>query len=300
MTAAAYDIEFSEPSLRRCECCGGLTVRLARFVYRDGDAYAAYFATYSSKHPDGEVDMLISMGEWGEGALAEQRVAFYCRVRIDSEGYTAMLDDALRSPWSDFEDGRPLSREEALEHPYKEAAFELLDEAFEADPPLRGLLTRVRCSSLERPLEQTWRMPDAIFALDEEERESRAKTSRHFATFDEERFFVRCLLPVSVETYGVWSVGIWVEVSQAAHDAAWESWDVPEDYAKLDFEGTIANDGEDAQLPIPLGAKVRVHAPHPDRPPYIAGSSEPSITRLLTQTWPQEDFEALAVERGWL
>ena len=94
-----YEIELSDPTTSRCDCCGGLTVRLTRFVYRHGSAFAVYYAAYSNNHPDDELAMLISLGEWGEDSDPAQRVAFYCRVRPTDVSYEVMLGDASNSFW---------------------------------------------------------------------------------------------------------------------------------------------------------------------------------------------------------
>ena len=91
----------SEPSASRCDCCGGLTVRLTRFVHRNGDAFAIYYAAYSNNHPDDELAMLVSLGEWGEDSDPSRRTAFYCRVRPTTDSYEVMLGDAAQSAWGD-------------------------------------------------------------------------------------------------------------------------------------------------------------------------------------------------------
>jgi hypothetical protein len=39
-------IEFEKPHQSVCECCGGTTTSLTRFVYRDDDAFAVYYANH--------------------------------------------------------------------------------------------------------------------------------------------------------------------------------------------------------------------------------------------------------------
>lgn len=152
----AYEIELSEPTASRCDCCDGLTVRLTRFVCRAGDAFAIYYARYSNNHPDHELAMLVSLGEWGAESTPAQRVAFYCRVRPAGASYEVMLGDAARSAWGDAElVGEKLSREQALRHPLKATAFEIVDEAFRIDPSLRGFLQRVECGDAAVPLERS-------------------------------------------------------------------------------------------------------------------------------------------------
>src|SRR5687767_1384005 len=114
-----YETEYDEPAMSRCDCCGGLTVRLTRFGCRDGDAFAVYFVSYSNIHPDDELAMIISLGEWGEESDPSERVAFHCRVRATEESCELELGDAAQSLWGDAANvGQLLSREEALAHPW--------------------------------------------------------------------------------------------------------------------------------------------------------------------------------------
>ena len=49
------EIELTEPNKSTCECCGGITTSLTRFVYKDGDAFAIYYVTFSDNHPESAV-----------------------------------------------------------------------------------------------------------------------------------------------------------------------------------------------------------------------------------------------------
>lgn len=296
-----YEIEFSEPSMSRCDCCGGLTVRLTRFVYRDGDAFAIYYAAYSNNHPDDELAMLISLGEWGEDSDPAQRAAFYCRVRPTDGSYEVMLGDASHSIWRDADVvGRKLSRKEALRHEWKSTAFDVLDAAFVQDASLRGFLHRAQCENMAVPLEHNFRMPDDVFALGDEQ-QSRASIRHNFVSLDGERFFVRCLLPVRVEGYGTWCVGMWVEVSKPDYERAWEAWDDPKHYEDLQFAGTVANSIATAlDLPICVGAKVDVHVSDAEGIPMIRASGEETVVAILSKEWPKPEFEEYAVARGFL
>ncbi|MBX3221372.1 MAG: DUF2199 domain-containing protein [Labilithrix sp.] len=296
-----YDIELSEPSASRCDCCGGLTVRLTRFVYRAGDAFAIYYAAYSNNHPDSELAMLVSLGEWGEGSDPSQRTAFYCRVFPTKDSYEVMLGDATQSAWRDVAIiGERLSREEALRHPWKATAFEVLDEAFLQDRSLRGFLHRVQCGDASVPLERSFQAPDDIFALGDQVT-GRTELRRNFASLDGKRFFVRCLLPVPVEDYGTWSVGLWIEVSKPDYDHIEESWDDPLSYPNLRFGGMVANDlGADLGLPVRAGCKVQLHVPAPDSPPRVLAPATGDLAALLSNAWTKPAFEAYAVARGFL
>lgn len=295
-----YELELSTPSLAHCSCCGGLTVRLTRFVYRSGEAFAVYYVAYSNSHPDNEVWVLVSLGEWGEDSEPAQRTAFFCRVRPTDDSYGVMLDDAADSPWADVElVGERLSRRRALVHPWKDTALEVLDEAFEQDPSLKGFLGRVQCGDASVPLERTFGAPDDIFALGKAAKR-RAKVGRAFATLDEQRFFVRCLLPLSVAHYDAWNIGVWVEVSGADWKRIRHVWDEPE-YAQLQFEGEVANDLEkDLGLPAPVGTRVGLHVTDADAPPFVKGPRRGALGRLLNERWTRRRFESFAVARGFL
>ncbi len=299
--AAAYEIELSEPSVFSCECCGGLTVRLTRFVSKEGDAFAVYYAAYSNNHAENEIAMLISLGEWGERSKASQRVAFYCRVRPSADSYEAMLGDAAESGWDDVEImGKKLSRKAALRHRWKVAAFEVLDAAFEQDSSLTSYLHRVQCGDAAVPLEKNFHMPDEVFALGDQ-RAKRAQVNRAFASLDDKKFYVRCLLPVPVEGYGDWNIGLWVEVSRVDFEHLVKVWDDPAEYSKVRFSGLLSNDvAAEIDLPIALGAKLELHVPDPDRPPMVMASSDAQIAELLRNTWPKSEFEAYAVAHGFL
>lgn len=253
--ANAYEIEMSEPKTSRCDCCGGLTVRLTRFVSRDGDAFAIYYATYSNNHADNELAMLVALGAWGDDTSPAQRAAFYCRVQPTEDSYEVMLGDADQSPWSG-------------------AAAVPLEHGFEA--------------------------PDDIFALGEA-KEGRAKLGRCFASLDGERFFVRCLLTAPVETYGSWSLGLWVEVAKADYDHVRTVWDDPVEYPRLRFSGVVANVVDPAlALPIALGSGVELSVTDPDVPPRVVAPASGELGALIATPWPRLEFEKWAVARGFL
>ena len=299
--SSRYEIEFSEPTASRCECCGGLTVRLTRFVHRAGDAFAIYYAAYSNHDAHEEIAMLVSLGEWGEGSVASERVAFYCRVRPTTKSYEVMLGDAAESAWGTADIvGTKLAREQARQHPWKATAFEVLDEAFQQDRSLRGFLHRVQCGDSSVPLEKSFQAPDVIFSLGADEK-SRGETRRNFAVLDGERFFVRCLLPVPVEGYGAWCIGLWVEVSKVDYDQLVATWDDPVQYPSLQFAGRVANDVQgDLALPVSLGDEVLLHVPDADAPPTVKGSPVGALTTLLSRTWARAEFEQWALARGFL
>jgi hypothetical protein len=124
-----------------CKCCGGKTTSLTRFVRKDGDAYAVYYARFSDNHPNRPVVATVSLGEWGGDSKPEQRVAFALEIRSTDEQYSVGVLDADQSPWHESEFlGRTLNREEALAHPLINVVFHITDHMVVEDLPLKRYL----------------------------------------------------------------------------------------------------------------------------------------------------------------
>jgi hypothetical protein len=133
--------EFEEPSRSRCQCCGGVTVSLTRFVYEDGDAHAIYYARFGEQHEPRVVEAVVSIGEWGEDAGPWDRVAFPLRLRAAETEYQVTVVNASESPWQGVELlGRMLDREEALAHERLAEVFHVTDHMVADDLPIRGYL----------------------------------------------------------------------------------------------------------------------------------------------------------------
>jgi hypothetical protein len=126
-----------------CPCCGGRTTWLTRFVYADGDAHGVYYASFSDKHADRRVSVAISLGEWGEGSKASQRVAFALQIRAAQSQYQVSVVDAKYSPWHDAKFlGRMLNRKRALAHPLIEEVFHISDHIVTDDPIVKAYLDK--------------------------------------------------------------------------------------------------------------------------------------------------------------
>jgi len=132
-------IEANPPKRSRCECCGGTTTTLVRFVYENRNPRAIYYARFSDDHPNRGVDFLVSIGEYGEGTTPDDRIAFAMELRTAG----VCVRDARASPWSDAKIvGRILDRVEGLAHPLVAEAFHIVDHATLEDAPLREYLER--------------------------------------------------------------------------------------------------------------------------------------------------------------
>ena len=109
------EIEFEEPTESVCDCCGNTTVRLTRFVYRDGDAHAVYYAQFTAGHEKKRLSGLVGLGEWSDDSEPEKnRTAFAFQIWMDADDFKVGLVDAVDSPWNDVTFlGRILDRKEA-------------------------------------------------------------------------------------------------------------------------------------------------------------------------------------------
>jgi hypothetical protein len=136
-------IEFEEPQLSVCECCGGRNTRLTRFVYRNENAFAVYYAVFGDIHAERIVKAVISLGAWGEGAVSDQRRAFSIRIRSFDSRYEVMVTDADVCPWNgvDFI-GRVLNRAEALSHQWINDVFQITDHIVVEDEPIKAYLDK--------------------------------------------------------------------------------------------------------------------------------------------------------------
>ena len=122
------EIEFEEPDVSRCECCGKDTIRLTRFVLKDGNAHAVYYLQYTIGHDSEYISGLIGLGEWGEAALPSERVAFPFRLWATLGSNNVGFIERVDSPWAESTYLGPLlSREEALAHPWCKEVFHITD-----------------------------------------------------------------------------------------------------------------------------------------------------------------------------
>jgi hypothetical protein len=138
-----FTIEQNEPIASTCNCCGGTTTSLTRYVYKDGNARAVYYARFSNNHPDGLVSMLVSIGAWGDGTTPADRVSFAMDLRDDGGQLGVGITDAGDSPWNEAKIlGRMLDREAALEHPLVQEVLQIVDHALVEDGPLREFFER--------------------------------------------------------------------------------------------------------------------------------------------------------------
>ena len=117
-----------EIETKPCLGCGGVTKTVRGFVYRDGDAYALYFAQMSPGHPDRGLALDIAISDWDEGAGDDYlRVGLWVRPTPDE--ISMSVAEYPGWPWkqSDATFGRLMDRDEALTSSSLSAYYEVAD-----------------------------------------------------------------------------------------------------------------------------------------------------------------------------
>lgn len=139
------EIELSEPKLHRCDCCGGTTTTLVRFVHKDDSAHAIYYASFAESHPDRGAFAVVSIGPWWDGSDPADRAAFGLRLWYDETQTNVTVLDVADTPWPDKPSlGTPLTRAEALDHPLLQEVFHITDHMLTDDPLLIAFLRHQR------------------------------------------------------------------------------------------------------------------------------------------------------------
>jgi hypothetical protein len=103
-------------------------------VSKDGNAHAVYYLQFTAGHDSPHIAGLISLGEWGDGASPDDRLAFPFRLWASACAYNVGLMDASESRWADVTYlGRLLNRAEALSHPWCSEVFHITDHITRED-----------------------------------------------------------------------------------------------------------------------------------------------------------------------
>ena len=117
----------------RCLCCGGDARRVSGSVYRNGDVYSLYHASWSPAHADRGANVALEFGDWSEGTGPEDRFRVGLAITPGASGYQFAFIDPSDSARADSSEGRMLSREGALEHPGKEEILRVAEHVLRND-----------------------------------------------------------------------------------------------------------------------------------------------------------------------
>ncbi|MDE3063897.1 MAG: hypothetical protein KGJ51_12665, partial [Acidobacteriota bacterium] len=111
-------------------------------IKRDTDAYAVYFATLQTGHPDITVGLTVSIGKWWDDTALDERHWIYLTVRPSPENFNMRVEDPSGSAHFNFKPlGIALTREEALASSTREDFFAVADYIVAEDPAVNSYLT---------------------------------------------------------------------------------------------------------------------------------------------------------------
>ncbi len=131
--------EAAEP--HPCKCCGATTYMVYGLVYHEESAHAVYFAGWSEGHREQGLRLAVSIGDWGEDATAQDRVAIGLVARLERPQVLFDVVDPADSPWGEYDFiGPMMPAEQGREHPYLDAYIEVAKAAVRDDPRVRDFL----------------------------------------------------------------------------------------------------------------------------------------------------------------
>ncbi len=122
-------IEFAEPAKSACKCCQNVSINLTRFVSKDDQAFAIYYANFTIGHSEKLLHGIVSLGVWGDDSVGpESRLAFPFQIWVKGDNFHVRLVDAEDSPWGqEIYLGRILGRKESLSHEWVRDVFHITD-----------------------------------------------------------------------------------------------------------------------------------------------------------------------------
>lgn len=135
-------IEFEEPRLSRCDCCGQEVVSLTRFVFLHEDAFAVYLINFTRGHKPKFAHGIVAIGGWGL-EVVENRRAFPFQIRTNETNYQVGMVDAEESPWHKADIfGKILNRDESLKHDWIKDVFQITDHIVTEDQMVIDFFTK--------------------------------------------------------------------------------------------------------------------------------------------------------------
>lgn len=124
-----------------CSDCESSTRSIWGYVYKENNAYAVYYARWTENHLERGIEILLSIGQWGEGTSGEMRNRVGVKCQIDSAVPAFMIVDASTMPWNDEKVlGKALTREDVLTNSIKDEAFHILDHLVFDDQRLKDFI----------------------------------------------------------------------------------------------------------------------------------------------------------------
>lgn len=124
-----------------CDCCGEQYKSVVGFIKQDNDAYAVYFASLQTGHPEITVGLTVSIGKWWDDTALDERHWICLTVKPSPENFNMRIEEPSCSPHADFKPlGIALTREQALASSMREDFFAVADYIVAEDPAVYSYL----------------------------------------------------------------------------------------------------------------------------------------------------------------
>jgi hypothetical protein len=129
-----------EPQVRTCDRCGRSATDTMGFVYRDGDAYAIYYAAMHRHEDTPQLDLAIGIGTWTNDASVANLSAFLSVWSEAAEVRFGFVDPA-DSVWANARLlQNPLAANEARSSQSRQALLSVAELVVSWDPAAAGHL----------------------------------------------------------------------------------------------------------------------------------------------------------------
>lgn len=127
-----------------CACCRQPSQMVYGLVYHHGDAHAVYLAGWSAGHREEGVRLVVSIGDWSDGAPPDDRIAVALSCRLEGPHVRFYIVSPERSPYAAFAYlGELLPEPAALTHPHLDAFMDVARQVVRDDPRVRAYLKAV-------------------------------------------------------------------------------------------------------------------------------------------------------------
>lgn len=132
------EIELGGISRHECPCCKLDSYTVHGFLYEKNGTTFVYFAGYTHGHPNRRVNLVLSIGGWGEGTTSADRKAIAVQAFLDDHGLTFTFPRAETSPWYGEDFLGAMSSPEQLSKQDRARSQELARAVVEKDPRVAG------------------------------------------------------------------------------------------------------------------------------------------------------------------
>jgi hypothetical protein len=137
------EIRIEPRNASRAEGAAGFVSTVWGHVFERENARAVYYVRWNEDALE-EVEVVVSVGEWGEGSGAEERACVAALGRNHQGRLSLMLVDAERCSFSEHSFlGKMCAAEEARGTPLATEVFHIVDHLLVDDPRVVALRQRI-------------------------------------------------------------------------------------------------------------------------------------------------------------